>query len=272
MRKSICNQFISSSGVVHWRTLLLIGISAGIIVTAFPRVMTFLAIGSSKVKAPFTGDFLIAVGCVAIMIGVAMVWMYMGTNESTRNLFLAALALPALLSGGFNTMDVTLESNEKVVMLDKKVNELGELLLENANIVENSAPAGFMFESVLPDTDKQGFINLNDLVGPKQAFAGDDDKKKTEDPFFSPGIKLNIESEKKKYIVVMGSSSDYGVLDSTLDALRSQGITKLAIVNSAEGFFLIEKNRYTKTDAIKRSLALKKRTDITPSLINLGAK
>ena len=93
----------SGSKTINPLTLFLIGISAGGIAAIFPRLMTFLSTDTEKVHITLFSDaFLLATAVFALIVGVSMIWLYLGTSNTTKNLFMAALALPSILSGGIN--------------------------------------------------------------------------------------------------------------------------------------------------------------------------
>ena len=79
--------------------LFLIGITAGAIAAIFPRIMTFLSTGNDNVQISlFSGAFWLATAAFALMVGISMIWLFLGTSDTTKNLFMAALALPAILA------------------------------------------------------------------------------------------------------------------------------------------------------------------------------
>ncbi len=88
-------------------TLFGIGFTAGLCAALFPRVAPLITRGTDVNIQLLHTDYLIVTLVFSAIIGAVTMWIYWGTHNNPQTLFMAALGIPSLLSGGFNMTDST---------------------------------------------------------------------------------------------------------------------------------------------------------------------
>lgn len=101
--------------------LFLIGFTAGICSTMLPRIVA--ALSTSGQVMPFSGSIVALSFAFSTIVGVVVAIIEWNENKSPRDVFFAALGVPALLAGLFNTADgvrlaVDAQKREKAVVED----------------------------------------------------------------------------------------------------------------------------------------------------------
>ncbi len=253
--------------VAHPAMLFSIGLSAGIITTVFPRLVTFLSVSSTGGEIDILGTgYIIATMGIALIIGVSMIWLYMGTTESSKQLFMAALAIPAMLSGGINMANSVSVGNNEIRKKESTISNLQEQIQETANIGTG------------PDLDL-GSFNLDKLSLPEEpeptgfhfsiipaAYAQEQYQQSKAQTTLNPSVRFNSEQDRKMYAIIIASDADSLVIDS-IKAYQSDSsqINNLRRIQAGPTYHLILGELYSKTDALLESVNLQKR-GLSPSI------
>lgn len=111
---------------VRPRTLFLIGVTAGVVACMLPRLGPLMTVNEVDIAELFRLQVIIGAVVLSLIIGISMVWLFKGTEETTRNLFMSALALPAVLSGAINTHEVASRGAEKREEVETEAREVRE--------------------------------------------------------------------------------------------------------------------------------------------------
>jgi hypothetical protein len=252
------NQQISR--IVDSRTLFLIGISAGFVAAVFPRLLPLLSEVASEVSfGYFTTKYFIVVAVFSFMIGVAMVWIYKGTKEHTKNLFISALALPAVLSGGMNMSSVSSISEQQLNALDMQTRQLHEELQKSSGIDS--------FELDIGGAESLPVSFLQNILGVSDVYAADGALQQKEES----GASITIQSQtlNKDFVLMYGASDNKEGIMTQLKELQTQEITDVAPYKIKDKYYLLQNKRKTKTEALIEAIDVKKKTNIKPRIVKL---
>ena len=107
----------------------LIGLLAGICAAFMPRLLTLLAVGelSDEIRLFTENDIIVGI-LFALLVG-AVVSVVMSKESDPSRIFLAALGVPALIMGSFNTSQGINELNDYIL----KTNKEARLIIEESN-------------------------------------------------------------------------------------------------------------------------------------------
>lgn len=253
--------------------LFLIGVTGGMIAAIFPRLMTLLSVPDQNVDIIlFSQGYLLASMLFAFIMGISMLWLFLGSADSTKNLFMAALALPAVLSGGLNMTNTVTAGQADINELTMKNEVLQNKLLDLANIpVFDSIDfePDDVVESPIDETVNSTSSLINFLTV-SNAYAEANGKNPGEDSAtFNTGVQFNVESNKKNYILLIDKSTDKQRLLEKLKTYSDEyGIANLKIKKSKNIFYLIKKDKKTKSEALLEAIELqKKHSEIKPRLM-----
>lgn len=239
-------------------TRFLIGISAGFIAISMPKLSGFLSSTQDGITFNlFTSQFLIALVAFSIIIGIAMVWLFMDSIETTKNLFMSALALPAVLSGGISISSVSEDAKTQIsrlsqenTALENQLKEVFEIEIDDLGFGDNKT------SSVVPM-----------LLGISTAHAESTLLKK--DYQWQANTNFKVKSLNRNYYLLFGKSTDAKKLASKKDTLTKQsGLTKLAVLPKGKKSYLIQNIPRTRTEALLKAITLKKK-NIKVRLIRL---
>ncbi len=254
--------------VAHPAMLFGIGLSAGVITTVFPRLVTFLSVSSTGGEIDILGTgYIIATLGIALIIGVSMIWLYMGTTESSKQLFMAALAIPAMLSGGINMANSVSVGNNEIRKKESTITNLQEKIQETANI--GTGPdldiGSFNFDKLsLPEEPEPTGFHFSIIPA---AYAQEQQyQQSTAQTTLNPSVRFNSEQDLKMYAIIIASDEDSSVIDSikTYQSDSSQ-ISNLRRIKGGPTYHLILGDLYTKTDALLESVKLQKK-GLSPSI------
>jgi len=257
------------SGIIKPLNLFLIGISAGGIAAIFPRLMAFLSTGSEKVPIIlFSGAFLLATVIFALIVGVSMIWLYLGTSNTTKNLFMAALALPSLLSGGINMSNTATVGQSQIESLSATNSILENKLAETNNIKEDSITFDNPQEiTIHGNIIPEGFgISAAYAAEKKVVAAGGSSS-------FNPSVKFTVPTDRKEYILLFYNSEGKDEISKKLKFYQKEyNIPNLEIKKSKNIYYLIQSNKMTKSDALLKAIKIKEESKYKLSPILLKAK
>lgn len=244
--------------------LFIIGLSAGLISAVFPRLMTMLAVMGKEVDLTlFSIGFLIAAAAFSLIIGVAMVWLYMGTSESTRNLFMAALAVPAVLSGGLNMTNATSAGQKNLRDMAAQNQELTDKLLNNSSI------------PIVPSVKLSGFaplppvgIALHQIFEVSRAQAAEDQLAAGGE--LNPGVTFQVKEQRRDYVILFDSSTNLSEIHEKLEQLKRENIPGVDVGISGNTHYLYQKIPKSKSQAVLDAIELReKHPEIRPSLMKI---
>ena len=244
--------------IISKKTLFLIGLSAGIIAAVFPRLLPSMTQTSSVVSIElFNEGFYYAVAGFASMIGVAMIWFYSGTREHTKNLFMSALALPAVLSGGINMNSVSSIAGENLAELEGRNQALHKKLEDGL---------GIDFLELKIDSDAQtDDVTILDFIGISSAYAAGLSKKESD----LSSVRFKMESLERNYTLVYEVSDSESVVKQKEQELKLMKIENLMTIKIDNKFYLLQDDRKTKTEVLLEAIELKDEHDFTPGIVKL---
>jgi len=251
----------NEEGTVSILNLFLIGLCAGFIATILPRFAPYISQVNNDVSIEFfTLKFFVVAGVFSLMIGVSMIWIYKGTKEHTKTLFLSALALPAVLSGALNTSNISSISDQKLGELDNQVRILQDKLEDQHSIefidfntkIIQSMPLSFF----------QGILGISNAY----ASGGDVlNGNNTE----NQSIVVKANTLDKTFVLMYGESDNKSEIKNKIRELKSKNITNLAPYTIGDKIYLLKNERVTKTNALIEAISVKEKYGITPKIINL---
>jgi len=248
------------SSEVNWKILFLIGISAGIIASVFPRLLPYMSQAASDVSVElFTERFYYAVAGFSSMIGVAMIWLYKDTHEHTKNLFLSALALPAVLSGGINMASVSSVAEKDLTELDR----------QNKTLLQRLEGSGGIntFELDLSDFNpvEVSYLPALEIIGISTAHAAG----LIEENNQGSSVKFNAPSLNQNYTLIYESADTREEIVQKMETLKQKNITNLTPVEVNNKFYLLQNERKTRAQAVIEAIDIKDKLGYTPGVVEL---
>lgn len=251
--------------------IFLVGLSGGAISATFPRLFTSLALpdGQIDVQLLSLGFWLLACG-FAVTIAISMIWFYVESSETIKNLFLAALSLPAVLSGAINMSNTASTAQAALAGLQSDAALLAEQL-ENAYAIEEISPTLDTFSDfqyIEVPLGKQ--FDLLQLFGIASAHADALGLEEKSPSRWNPSVKFQTQVSQPEYIVSLASESDLELITKTYVDLSSKGVTNLRVAKSSDNlYFLLTGTPQNKTQALLSAVDLKAKYDINPRLIKI---
>jgi len=244
--------------------LFSIGLSAGIISAVFPRLMTLLVASDNVVMLTlFNTGFLVAAGLFALIVGVVMVWFYLGTTENTRNLFMAALALPAVLSGGINMSSASTAGQQKMSALSEQNNELSRKLQSSFAIPD--APSLKLSWQGAPASPSHPIVEIFQVASAQAAEGEPHDENN-----LNPNVSYQIKGQSPEYVIMFDSSKDRAEIQQKFDQLQKQQIPDVEIATSGDTFLIYQNQPKNKSEAVLDAIELKgKFPEINPKILKL---
>lgn len=246
--------------------LFLIGLSGGFISAVFPRLITFLTVSTEETEI-FSKDFLIVAVIFGIIIGVSMYWLYLDTKEkeSTKNLFMASLALPSILSGGMNMANTTHAGQNQINELSSKNKVLEKRLDEALNLPSLPSIAFDEFENLsFKGTDGPKFFGIS------SAYAAGEFSQDQVEQQFNPGVKFNTPESKVDHVIVLELLSDKEEATNIFNAYKSRfNLPDLAMKKSKDKYYIMLETLVTKSDALIKSDRIRKEYALSPKLLRV---
>ena len=248
--------------------IFLIGFSGGGIAAAFPRLITYVS-SPDENTIILSFDFILVAALFGLVVGIAMYWMYQGTSDSTRTLFLASLALPSVLSGGVNMANSTNAGQQEInnVVMESRIREqeLVQKLSQYMNI------------PVMPpvEFDRLEDVNLGQsiipsLLGISTAYAGGD-VQAAEETGFNPSVRYKLPKSIENFVIVLDASND---LTKIKDRLKMYGddlrISNLAVKKSNDTYYIIQQGEMSQSQALLAADELKRQyPQLSPKLLRV---
>ena len=256
-------------------TLFNIGFSAGLIAALFPRLIPLLGLKSGQDSIGvqlINPGFLIISIVFGVLIGVAMIWLNAESKESSKNLFMSALALPGILSGGISMSNNTSVSQHELAMLLK---ENAQLERELNQQIESGANIRILDETIhlepLAAIDNDNAI-ISSFILDAQA-ADSSGAKKTvvaQGINLNPSIQYQIKSPRQKYVVVLQKSPNRSDIKKKKEELTKKGISGLNEMRGNSKFYLIKGEPKSKRDALRESIDIRQSFNIEPTLVRVN--
>lgn len=185
---------------------------------------------------------------------------YMGTTEHTKNLFMSALALPAVLSGGINMSNLSTAAESKILELNTQTKELQRALQGIHGIETESIDRGAVNDI------SHSFIPA--LIGITTAYAEQAPLLKTNES--NSGIQITTESLDKKYHILFSSSSDKTEIMKAYNKLNTKlSIPNVKVVENRGKYYLLQREPKTKSDALIYAIDLKMKHGLSTKLLKI---
>lgn len=251
----------SNNSIVSIPVLFLIGLSAGAIATSFPRMAPLLTEINNDVSFDLlTPKFFVIAGVFSIMIGVSMIWMYKGTTEHTKALFLSALALPAVLSGALNTSNVASITDQKLGELDTQTQILQDKL-ESQNSVE-------FIDLKFDNIELTPISFIPNLLGISSAYA-EESPRFPIDGNLNKSIFVKAKTLDKSFTLLYGEFEDEKKLLERIEELKSKSIKNISMFKVKNKTYIINNVRLTKTNALIKVIDFKSKYGINTKIVNI---
>lgn len=256
------------------------GSSAGLIAALFPRLFTFVDAAGDKslddiTVILFSPGYWLVCALFAVIIGTAMVWIYWdATSESPKNLFMAALAVPSVLSGGLNMSNATTEAGRNIQELQQTNSQLNEELRNQLGIPRvmlGADEVGDIETIEIPDSGLLMMWPVELLLGISPAYAEAPTSSPTR---ISPSVRFQSVAPQQHYRISLTNTTDLSEAISTIEAFKSEGILDLELVrsNTLNRYFILTGNTVTESDGLLQAVRLQKEyagIHMSPALIGL---
>jgi len=249
-----------------------VGLTAGYIATILPRLITYLSVSEESVELSFfSGEYFLASSLFAIVIGISMVWLNYGKKETTNNLFMTALALPSVISGAINMSSTTVSGEASLKELEFQYQMVESALHEVSGL--SDVPVVDFEVSSLEDVsvDARGYLPFI-----SSAYAAENsDNKDAADSLGSAnslgmGIKFNLRTQQKNYIVILDQSKDLELIKSRLESYSQVLlIPNLKLKRAKSMYYIVQDIPRSKSFAYIEVLRLNKNYGLQASLAKL---
>lgn len=233
-----------------------IGFVAGLCATFMPRLVAYLTIAQPGPELVLINKSYILVAIVfSAILGAVVLILEWGVAKEPKLTFMAALGLPALISGALNTTDGAI----KIYTMAEKNAQLTQALSQSADI------------PVLPPQDIQG-INTQggrnsyfNIFGVSTAYAQDIRQQQEQ---FNPSIHV----KQAGFLVVLDRADNMD--DARKKVQQYKAIApKAEVIKTTEGFLIISDRRAkAKSDALLDALQLKRAGGVNPQLLQVEQK
>lgn len=205
-----------------------IGVVAGLCAALLPKLMAIFSTSETSFVVLST-NYIIASVILGILIGAIIMFFEWGeVSRAPKDTFMAALALPALLSGSLNTAngvkvadDVTKVNNELTVKLETKA---GIVTLPKTKITPVTNPAQ-------PQPVSWNFNIISPVMAAQEAPL----------QIAEFNFELGIQTKLPQAYVVLAEEPTLADAQTKADALRSQ-VADVAVVQTANGSYLVLSN------------------------------
>lgn len=248
----------AESPVVSAKVLFLIGLSAGAVAAVFPRVMPALMSTDPEVAIELmTAHFLYAAVALTLMVGVAMIWLYQGTREHPKNLFMAALGVPAVLSGGLNMTTMTAASEKDIGEMTRTLAAWEAKATQGNAFEPKQPPEGFDFDA-FADAPLTSWV----IPGISSAHAASSSE---ESQYQS--IRIKVDALEKKYFLQLHETTSQAELDEKKQSLEQAGVRNLKKWEKGNTYYLFQLEKKTKSDALLDALKYKETLNVQPQIL-----
>ena len=247
------------------------GLFAGFVSVFLPRMMLSLSVHSQSASGNyvelFHPDFLWLGAGFAVVIGIISLIFEASEKRSPKEAFMAALGIPALLSGVLNTTSAT----NKLQKAEQDKSIVIKALSDQTGIVELSVGAFTVLgnpavstKSELDRVERNARLSLFPT-----AYAESTDKVPQNDQQFDPGIRV----DRPNYLVLLKRAANREDAIKSAKAIQSVVPTAQAI-QTVQGYFVIDSaSPRSKSnalfDAIQLKSKLKSDKTLDPSLLQV---
>lgn len=229
-----------------------IGFVAGLCAALFPRLIAELATsgnGDSEVIALFRFNYVFLSLVFATLIGMAIMIFEWESSRSPKDVFMSALALPAILSGALNT--TTSVTDLKQAELEKTAYEN---TLQRKFQIPTREPAMLMPISKM-DSLNIFFIN--------NAYADSENYHQSVD------YGISLRKNQSSYVVVLDEATSKNEAEAKATTLRDHLSVKIFQDNSRRFFITTNSGPQNKTNALLEAVRLKEEKGLSPSLMKI---
>lgn len=261
--------------------LFCIGLTGGIAAAVFPRMTALLATGN----APdidlrfFTTGYMLIVVFFSLIIGLATVWMNWRSHkqEEPKAIFIAALSLPALISGGLSTTGQAVQSTETIRTLQSQIHDLQNQLKDVNDIPE----IDLSFR-----TDPAEPVLLNLFISPTHAQPDTEDRREPrlqeqqqmldlpspdQSTRLNPAPVVQVPESQTNYLILYGQAASLESAAQQAETLTTQGLDNLSVLEAGGRYYIVDPKLKTKTDALLDAVKAKKQPALNPQLLRLPA-
>lgn len=245
--------------VSHPVQKFLIGFIAGFCAAIFPRLTAQLLVsGGEEGLAILSPSYLICSAVFASTIGAVIMIMEWHVPKEPRVTFMAALGIPAIITGSFNTLDSTRALTEQMSVNARLVNEVERTT--DLDIIRSRT-----FEPLGAGESSRLDRDMPFGLGWIPEAAADDD------PFTPrPRFRLNpsIKPEEARYVIVLDRRPTQAAAVARAGEL-SESIPAQAIATD-QGFLIIKRAEPTnKADALIEALRIREATQLQADVLEL---
>lgn len=245
--------------VSHPVQKFLIGFTAGFCAAIFPRLTAQLLVsGGEEGLAILSPGYLVCSAVFASTIGAVIMIMEWHVPKEPRVTFMAALGIPAIITGSFNTLDSTRALNEQMSLNTRLANEVERTT--DLDIIRSRT-----FEPLGPEDssslDKDMPFGLQWI--PTAAAA--------DDPFApKPRFRINpsITPAEARYVIVLDRRPTQAAALARASELN-ESIPAQAMATD-QGFLIIKRSEPTnKADALIEALRIREQTQLHADVLEL---
>ena len=255
---------------------LFIGFAAGAIAAFFPRIFAALASAGSDAGLEFlTGNYVILAVAFAAIIAVAVLYLEYDSGRVPRDIFIAALGVPALLSASFqgssgaNSMEMLVKENAR--LLDQVVTESGIQVVPKVPTTLRPIAGGD-----LGDQSSLAPSGLLQLFGIRSAYAacGQDGgvwRPEASDGSFSNGFVGVPALQRRAFVIIEQVATESEAIQRT-HALRAR-FPNAQAMESDGGFVVAALGRPLElSEALEVAKGIKTETGLVPTVVTVPPK
>lgn len=253
------------AGTLRSAMLFLLGFFAGLVSVFLPRLMLSLSVDSQPVRGSyitfFHADFVILALIFAVFLGVLAVIFEGSQKRPSKEIFMAALGFPAVLSGVLNTTSATnkLEKVEQAkATAERTLTDLLKIPQSSANTVTILGTASTAAHGIEPSQGSAGFSLI------PSAFAQAKTVAQQQAQGFDPGIRL----DRPGYVVVLKAANTEEEAKKGAEQFRVAIPTAQAI-KTDKGLFVIDSaSPRSQAEAARDAVRLRSK-ELSPSLLQV---
>jgi hypothetical protein len=212
-----------------------------------------------------TRDYVIASVVFSVFIGVVTVILEWGVPRKPADTFMAALSLPALISGMVNTTSVTGQLHNQL----QENQALTRALSREADI-PILRPSGARSDTVFPGPWHARTSHHADLVGLAAAQADDGDRRAGTDAGSSRirHVQLPIQIQQPRFAIVLDRATSAEDARRKAEVLRQSGVPDAQAAQVGRAFVVMKGDGpRPQSEALLEAVRLKNEQHLTPSLV-----
>lgn len=260
----------SKNTIVHPALKFAIGLTAGLVAVAIPRLSSDLSTLDSFSTDFYSVWFVASMIVFALLIGLVITIMEYKVPRTPKDTFFSALAIPALVAGSLNTAIETQNTNN--------------LEAEFKQIAQEARALNHIEIEAVPSIDVIHFDELNDQASSSpslinfnlfsKAYAEDNNQLETgslpSSPIQQKTQDTFIQRQPVTFAVSLFQFGDKQLAIQKAQQLKSQGISVTVIrLNELRYDILTDSQLMTESQATLQALEYKKQLGITPKILKL---